>query len=412
MSSSSSTLTLPPQGFQDTLPDECAFSQRLRDKLRSLFEGWGYLAIETPILETYDLFNVGPGALPQQRMWKTTAPDGRILVIRPDLTTPAVRLACARLSDAPLPLRLFYQQSVLKFPGVERSAREGVESRQTGVELLGETAPEADAEAVGLAIRALKEMGLINFRIDIGHVGFFKGLMDEAGLSPEQTEQLRALVEEKNQLAIALMLRDASGMETAAQRIMGLPMLFGGLEVIEQARRMSSHPLCRSSLDNLAALFGLLHEDGLDKYCSIDLGMVHAIHYYTGTVFRGITGAVGQPLLSGGRYDALPESMGRAIGAVGFGLTLEPLMSALTRQGNGAELPRPGALIGYAPGCRAAAFAEAERLRALGTPVAMVYTGDMPAMIERARVEGIASVVFAETDGIINWSADAAGESK
>jgi len=229
---------LPPGGFRDTLPGECASALRLTGALRSLFESWGYSAIETPMLETYDLFSRPPAALPQQRLWKTIAPDGRILVIRPDSTTPAVRLACSRLADSPLPLRLFYQQSVLRYTGLDRNARESVESRQAGVELLGATAPEADAEVVALAIQSLREAGLSDFRIDIGHVGFFKGLMEESGIEPGTIERLRTLVEEKNQLAIALLLRDTPG--PAADRLMRLPTLFGGPEVIREARRMSS----------------------------------------------------------------------------------------------------------------------------------------------------------------------------
>ena len=397
----SAARTLPPNGFQDTLPDACSFVQSIRDRLRALFEGWGYRAIETPMLETYDLFATGPGTLPQQRMWKTVASDGRILVLRPDSTVPAVRLACSRLGDSPLPIRLYYQQSVLRYPGADHNVKEAAESRQAGIELLGETRPEADAEAVGLAVRSMRESGLSDFRVDIGHVGFFKGLMEEAGLSAAAAEHLRAMVEEKNQLAIELMLRewDADGARgKIAERILRLPTLFGGAEVIAEARGMSDNSACIAALDNLEAVFNLLREDGLERFISIDLGMVHEIEYYTGIVFRGLTGSIGLPLLSGGRYDTLPASMGRALGAVGLGISLEAVTAALTRQGARRDVPKAHAVIGYAAstGARTRALAAADSMRASGRIVLLDYSGTAAGVRERARAECSEKWLFIE----------------
>ncbi|GHU67527.1 hypothetical protein FACS1894184_07530 [Clostridia bacterium] len=327
---------LPTQGFTDTLPDDYARAARLRNCLSELFTRRGYAGIETPLIETHSLFQSGPSRLPESQQWKTLAPDGSILVIRPDNTTPAVRLACTRLTSLPPPIRLHYIQTVLRYPsGSEGISR--VERRQAGVELLGETAPEADAEVIALAIEALKSSGLESFQIDIGQVGFFKGLMEEAGLTDADAEQMRALVEAKNSLGITLALRDAllpSEVERSriAARLQTLPTLFGGIEVLDEARSMSDHPRCRAALDNLDAVYTLLDRRGLAHYLSIDLGMVHAINYYTGIVFRGLTGHLGQPLLSGGRYDDLPAALGRSMGAVGFGIELDQLLTALARE--------------------------------------------------------------------------------
>ncbi|MDR2656702.1 MAG: ATP phosphoribosyltransferase regulatory subunit [Oscillospiraceae bacterium] len=333
---------LPPQGFMDTLPDDFVRAARLRNGLSALFTSHGYAGIETPLIESHSLFQSGPSQMPESRQWKTYAPDGSILVIRPDNTTPAVRLACARLTNLPPPIRLHYIQTVLRYPSMSAQAASGVELRQAGVELLGETAPEADAEVIALAIEAIRSSGLESFQIDIGQVGFFKGLMDEAGLTDTDAERMRALVEAKNSLGITLALRDApvsseGERSRIASRLQTLPTLFGGIEALDEARRMSGHPRCRAALDNLDAVYSLLRERGLERYLSIDLGMVQSINYYTGIVFRGLTGHLGQPLLSGGRYDDLPAAMGRPMGAVGFAIELDQLLTAL-----GRENPDPG----------------------------------------------------------------------
>ena len=99
-----------------------------------------------------------------------------------------------------------------------------------------------------------------------------------------------------------------------------LPMLYGGPEVLDEAQAISSHPRCRAAIDNLREVYALLEAFGLSDYVSIYLGMVQAIGYYTGVIFKGMTGALGYPLLPGGRYDHLLRAFGRDLPATGFAL--------------------------------------------------------------------------------------------
>jgi len=334
---------LPPRGFQDAPPDECAARWRLYGALGACFAGHGYRQVETPLLERYALFAQGPARLPEASLWKTTAPDGSILVLRPDNTTPTVRLACARMQDEALPIRLFYLQSRVAYPGSLRYAASSLESHEAGVELLGESGPRHDAEALALAVRALQQTGLPSFQMDLGHVGFFLGLLEEAGLSPEDAETLRAAVEGKNQLEVDLLLDKPGadglpdGRASVRETLRRLPQLYGGREVLDEAARMTRSGKCRAALDGLAAVWDLMEAEGLGDLLSVDLGMVQSIHYYTGIVFRGITRGIPRPVLSGGRYDALPASLGRGTGAVGFAVKLEPVIDALFRKDDAAH---------------------------------------------------------------------------
>ena len=69
--------------------------------------------------------------------------------------------------------------------------------------------------------------------------------------------------------------------------------------------------------------------------------MVHEANYYSGTIFRGMTADLGQPLLSGGRYDGLPARFGREMPATGFALSMKLLLIALERQGKTFNAPIP-----------------------------------------------------------------------
>ena len=207
-----------PEGMQDTLPGECRQKRRVEAALRALFARDGFFEVQTPALEYCDAFTGGASGVAPERMYKTFDKQGRVLAVRPDSTTPVMRMVATRMQDAPLPLRLCYVQDVLEYPA--RPNPRFSQATQAGVELLGESSPEADAEVIALAVRSLLEAGLRSFQIDIGQVGFFKGLMEEAGLSAQETERLRGYVEEKNMLAIELMLgeRNVGRRSSAASR--------------------------------------------------------------------------------------------------------------------------------------------------------------------------------------------------
>ena len=377
-----------PEGMQDLLPGACARKRQTEDVLRGMFACHGFSEVETPMLEYADAF----GGAAQQQMWKTFDPSGHVLAIRPDSTTPIVRLAATHLREAALPLRLCYVQDVLAYPAQQHP--QFCQATQGGVELLGDSSPDADAEVIALAIQALERCGLRDFQIDIGQVDFFKGLMEEAGLSDTQTERLRACVEQKNMLAMELMLRDERVGAEVGQRIMRLPVLYGGEEVLEASRGITSAPRCLAALDRIRRVLDALGDHGCRDRISIDLGMVHALHYYTGIIFRGITAYLGRPLLSGGRYDTLSADFDLPLPATGFGLDVGQLLVALERQEPVPPAPHADVLVAYAPASRAEALRWAARERQAGRRVALCPGLDGDAVCALAHAQGIPEARF------------------
>ena len=322
---------LPP-GMQDFLPEECAHKRDIEEKARRCFSSWGYDEIETPCMEYMEAFRGQIGDFEPERLFKLTDSTGRILVLRPDITMPLARVAATRLASRQ-PLRMFYVGEAFQFTTPEMAA--GLrEFTQLGVELMGQSGPMADAEVIALAISVLREAGLKEFQIDIGQVQFFKGLMQEAGLSDSQTEEVRRHVEEKNQLAIELLMQQAGISGGLRNRILELPMLYGGVEVLETAERFTANKTCRDALDYMKRTLDALSNYDLDEYISIDLGMVQSINYYSGIIFRGISKYFGNQLLAGGRYDGLVEEFGKPMAATGFAFSIKPVLIALERQGS------------------------------------------------------------------------------
>ena len=360
-----------PTGMQDTLPGECRVKRGLEEKLRRLFALSGFQEIETPILEYYNALDDATYGYRPEHVWKTFDRNGQVLAIRPDSTIPSVRLAAGRLKEEVLPLRLCYIQNMAKYTSDTLSML--CEQTQAGVELMGESSHHADAEVIALAIEALKTAGLRDFQIELGQAGFFQGFMQEAGLNEEQCEVMRGLVSRKDALGMQLYLRKLSVSEDVTRRLMQLPRLYGDISVLDEAAALTNHPLCRRSLQSLRKVVEMLRAYGCDQYLTIDLGMVHEAGYYSGIIFQGQTASLGQPLLSGGRYDGLPSRFGREMPAVGFAVNLKLVLIALEKQGCSFEAPVPDLMLGFEQGCLRQAAAYACEKRASGISVSMQY---------------------------------------
>ena len=390
-----------PTGMQDTLPGECRVKRRLENDMRRLFALHGYQEIETPILEYYDALDDSTYGYRPEHVWKTFDRSGRILALRPDSTIPSARIAAGALGQEALPLRLCYVQSTTEYESDTLSML--CEQTQAGVELMGEGSAQADAEVIALAIEALLTAGLRDFQIELGQAGFFDGFMREAGLTGDQSAEMRRLTEEKNTLGIQLYLRRLSASEDVTRRLMRLPMLYGDAAVLDEAAALTNHAQCRQALQNLRQVIDILRDYGYEKYLSIDLGMVHQAGYYSGLIFQGQTGDLGQPLIRGGRYDGMPARFGRDMPAVGFAIQMKLLLMALEKQGMSFEAPVPDRMVGFDPGCLARALAWAREARSHGFTVSMQYDATQGELKEKAARGLTRQAVYISRDGVLTF---------
>lgn len=340
-----------PEGTRDRLFAECLERRQVQGALVDLFRRRGYAEVITPEVEFYDLFVHSGSPLPQETMLKIIDRSGKIMVMRPDSTTPIARLAATKLKTLPLPQRLYYDQTVFR----SGNAHEGGSSEiaQCGVEMLGATGKKADLEMITLAVDALRACGLTGFHIEVGHVGFYRDLASRMKMPQEEQERMRLLIEGKNYAVLNDFLRPYSAQPDCAA-LCRLPYLFGGAEVLEEARALAG--AC-PSLDYLELLYGELCQAGYGDYVQFDLGLVHQIDYYTGVVFRGYATGAGAPVLSGGRYDNLVELFGRRAEATGFAVDVDAVGGCLE-----VEVPQLRTVIHYESGYLGRALEVMDRL--------------------------------------------------
>ncbi len=357
-----------PDGVQDTLAVECYNKRKIEQYFRQTIFQAGYDEIETPEFEYLEVFQGENAQHKRENLIKFIDSNGDILVLRPEMTTPIARLAATKLTS--FPARLFYIANAYGDENAYYSSQR--EYTQAGVELLGDDTPEADAEVIAIAIESLQKCGLQHFQIDIGQVDFFKGLMEEAGLNDEEIETLRSYVDQKNDLAVELFLhgKHQEGRRidpTIVDTIRQLPMLYGGAEVFDAAEQLSSSQRCRNAISNLRRIYDILVAYGMQSYISVDLGMLQAIDYYSGLIFKGYCDGLGFTILSGGRYDKLLRQFGNDLPATGFAVGIKRVLIALEgQQGQLPTIPAMDIVIGCAPSAYQEAYRKVSAERQVG----------------------------------------------
>jgi ATP phosphoribosyltransferase regulatory subunit len=317
-----------PRGVSDFLPEAAAKIGYIEGRIRRVFELWGFRRVITPKLEYEDVLSIGMGDELKGRTYRfDDRQSGRLLAFPPDITPQIARIVATRLNGWPLPHRISYSGRVLR--QTEMQAGRSREIFQSGVELIGLDSPEADAEMVAMAVEALQGLGFDNFKIDLGQVEFCRGIMEASGLTGLTLQELQQAVARKDSSAVAKILAGNHVTDESHTEISALPRLFGGREVLDEARRVVTNSRSRAALDNLCQVLEILEIHGVSDFLTIDLGETRGLEYHTGITFEGFVSGLGEPVCSGGRYDNLTVRYGFPAPATGFTFNVLSLLQAL-----------------------------------------------------------------------------------
>ncbi|ABK61372.1 MULTISPECIES: ATP phosphoribosyltransferase regulatory subunit [Clostridium] len=318
-----------PDGMRDILFKECEEKLYVEKKLRNLYKLNGFSEIISPTLEFYDVFNFENQPIAQEKMYKLFDRNGRILVLKPDMTMPIGRIVATKVNYKDYPLKLCYTSNIFRIN--ENLNGKTSEITQSGIEIIGIENIKADAEVVITAIESLLQLGLKNFKIELGQSKFFKEIIKNENINKEEVFTLKNLIENKNYVALKDYLKEKTKIIKAdtIKILEQLPRMFGDIGVVYEAKNLVNDNEQLKALDEILSLYKIIDKVGLSKYVSIDLGMIQDIDYYTGVIFKGYVEGVGDYILSGGRYDKLIGNFGCDLPSTGFGINIDNIIEAL-----------------------------------------------------------------------------------
>ena len=320
-----------PAGMRYYIGAEARLRRTVEDVAMSVFEVWNYEEVITPSVDYYDLFEQGMGQREAQRGFRFTDNDGRLLTLRPDVTSSVARMAATLLSERPRPLRFCYAAPVFR-QQTQSHAEWRRENTQLGCELIGAGGKPADLEMLRLAAEILSRLNLQSrYCITINNVEIFNGVAAQMNLTPAAREQLRRLIDTREAAELRRFLQDYDSREGEA---FSQPIqLTGKRDVMRTARRLITNERSIAALDSLEELWTEIESLNLQNSFEIDLGDVSSLDYYTGLSLKIFVHGAGASVGRGGRYDGLTGSFGRPEPAVGFVLNLDALTEVLGRKG-------------------------------------------------------------------------------
>lgn len=334
-----------PEGVRDIYNVECGKKLALENRLKKTLHLFGYHDIQTPTFEYFDVFRKEIGTIPSKDLYKFFDKEGNTLVLRPDITPSIARVAATLFGEEDLPIRLCYTGNTF----INHSNNQGRlrEVTQMGAELIGDDSVEADAEMLAMVIESMLAIGLKEFQLSVGHLGFFQSLIEDAALDEEAQERVVELINNRNYFGVEEYLDSIMVKRSSKEAFAALGNLVGGVEVLAKAKNIAPNSSGIMAVKRLEKIYDILTLYGVEKFVTFDLSMTGNYGYYTGIIFRGYTFGTGDAVVKGGRYDHLLEKFGKTSASIGFAIVIDELMNALIRQKIRIVYTRKNAIILY-----------------------------------------------------------------
>ncbi len=374
-----------PEGFYAYLPNQAFEINRLRRVVSEVFESWGYLPVLPPAIEFLNTFKTVDEGLEETSFKLVDKRTGRTLAVRPDFTPQVARMVASALRNEPAPLRLYYSGSVFRDCGISRQLY------QTGLELIGVSDPEADAEVISVVVNVLSELGLKSYQIDIGHSAFVELAVKEAGVE-DVNETLKKLGK-KDISSIELDIE--SGKVRHPEKLLKLMELYGGEEIIDEADRIFEGAKLKEALSQLKKVYEIIKSYGFSKNVLFDLSERRGMHYHTNITFEVFHPLLGHSLGGGGRYDGVLEKFGKKIPATGAAIRIDRLYELLKKKGIFSKKPKLDVYIIDTKKELKKAFEISSFLRKVGFNVARdIVKRDVESSVSVAFSKGFESVII------------------
>jgi len=315
-----------PTGMRDILPEDQRYFQKILDVIENIAEFYDFKKIETPILESAELFSKGVGVstdIVEKQMFTLKTKGGDFLALRPEGTAPAVRAFIENgFVNLPQPVKIWYFGPFFRYEHPQ--AGRFRQFWQFGFEIFGEQSSVVDAQMIQIFYNILQELKLKNLVVEINSIGdsqcrpYYKKLLvsyfrsRETGLCADCRRRLR-----ENPLRV---------LDCKEEKCH---------QVLAQAPQLIDH-LCEFCHKHFKEVLEFLDE--IQMPYRLNPYLVRGLDYYTKTVFEIFPESKDETqrpsaLAGGGRYDVLVKLLGgKDIPACGAAAGIERIIELMKRK--------------------------------------------------------------------------------
>ena len=324
-------------GVMELLPDSQAVFDRMKNTIEDTFKDYGFLAIDTPVIEKNEILFAKGGGETEKQIFEI-ASDSKDMSLRFDLTVPLARYVSEHLSDLNFPFKRYQIGKVYR--GERNQKGRYKEFYQADIDIIGhnDLAIYNDALLARVIFEAFNRINFPNITFHINNRkllnGFFKSLEIE-----DSTEVLRT-IDKKDKIGIdktKTLLTEIIGEDKANKTLEFINADNQNTEILDNLAGFADNDLFKEGLEELKTLYDYMIKFGIDdKNIKIDLAITRGLDYYTSTVYETfINGyeSIGS-VCSGGRYENLASNFTKQnLPGVGMSIGLTRLFYQLQELG-------------------------------------------------------------------------------
>lgn len=303
--------TLP--GFMELLPKEQILFNKMKEKIQKSYEKFGFLPIDTPIIEMSDVLLAKAGGETEKQIYRFQKGDND-LALRFDLTVPLAKYVTEYYNDLSFPFRRYQIGKVYR--GERPQKGRFREFYQCDIDIIGdgELSIINDAEMPAVIYNTIKDLGFEDFTICINNRKLLSGLFKELDLEDKSVDIMRIIdkIEKIGKENVIECLKDLELSENQINDIINFIEISGTTEEkIDSLEKLNyTNEIFNEGLEELKQVVKYVKVFGVpDSNFKVDLTIARGLDYYTGTVYETFLNEYRElgSVCSGGRYDNLAE---------------------------------------------------------------------------------------------------------
>ena len=318
------------KGFRDFLPEAEGLRKQIQRTLEHTFELYGFVPIDTPVLEYTDILLGKGGGETEKQVYRFQDHGDRDVAMRFDLTVPLARYVAMHRHELVFPFKRYHIAKVWRGENTQKGRYR--EFTQCDFDIIGVDSPSSDFETLLLMKNSLEALGISNFTIHLSHRGIFNRLLEKCGHREHSVEILRTVdkLAKIGEEAVSAQLADICGAENGSLILDYIKKEDDFGSTLEKMTR-----LCGGSCpetERVARIHEFIKETGTGAVFLLDPSITRGLDYYTGLVFETFIGRAGSigSVCSGGRYNNLASLYTKEeIPGIGSSIGLDRLIAAL-----------------------------------------------------------------------------------
>ncbi len=326
------------KGFRDFLPLKASRRLRLKRILEDTFESFGFMPIDTPVLEYKKVLLGKGGGETDKQIYEFKDKGKRDVAMRFDFTVPFARFMAAHLNELYLPFKRYHIDKVWRGENTQKGRyREFV---QCDFDIVGTDNSSADFEILLLMYRSLSNLGVQGITIHLAHRGIFNRFLEKIGAAKESVEIMRNVdkLGKIGEAKVKSLLNEIITHDQTEQVLDYIKPEMTFLETLKKITMLSGGTSPES--ERLKEIYSFITYLDLQDTFLLDPSITRGLDYYTGIVFETFLDdlpSIGS-VCSGGRYNNLASLYTKQqLPGVGSSIGLDRLMAGLEEIGLFAE---------------------------------------------------------------------------